>query len=339
MSALVTDTCCLSLCCLSGSLAATDAVLCRLDNLSIHLSQCADELQPVTFSFRDLSPLDPLQMISTGQARYPALHWGLASPRGNDFTPSVWATLAQTAHLLPVPANSLQGGMEMIVESGIKFRFHASRLRKASRLLGSFLDDMHASHPQGSKAKSQTELMRLFMPTVTVPQAYALLQAVYSPNVMSWVHYQSLAMVQNLANVAHMLQCKQLLSIADEDLAARAVLSRPSPDRSLQTLQRVALERQLPPHSLLVMMCWAGSLGMIELACKCEETLAPRMSEISAEVLAELHPVVVKRYLADLRAQLTGCMASAQDLLSRGHHHDAEIMLTKARALLQNLPF
>ena len=149
---------------------------------------------------------------------------------------------APDSYLSTQPADSLHGDTQLILDSGFTLRAHAHLLRSASQMLSQALDSAQISQDGDTSPSSP-----LLLPTITEPQAKALLHALYCENPgdqLTWAGQQPLSSLQDLANAAHALACTALLQLADTVLAARAS-STPS-DSPTAGLASSCLRQQMP---------------------------------------------------------------------------------------------
>ena len=105
----------------------------------------------------------------------------------------------------------------------------------------------------------------LVLPTVTGPQAHALLQVLYCGTLAEKLAWQQpLAVQHDLAQVAHALGCTVLLSLADAVLAAQATISPSSAPLGPTTVT---------PSNSASLLSWASSLGLHAFAGKAEQAV------------------------------------------------------------------
>ena len=231
-------------------------------------------------------------------------------------------------HLAP-PSESLQGDTEiLLVKSGTSLKVHAALLREASPSLSQALDSAAAQYAARPPADLITQ--SLLPLAVTLTQAHALLQALYCrgpADKLAWPAEQPLAVLRDLADVAYALECPELLRLADAVLADRATMSpaaRPAMGAPIL----------LTPHNSMGLLLWAGALGLEAFPERAEQALEqflPVMpSHMLAEVFAELHPAVVRRFLAQLQQTAEKNLVHAQALLQGGDRQGAAFILARA---------
>ena len=234
----------------------------------------------------------------------------------------------------PLPLSSLQGDTQLVLDSGTTFTAHAHLLRSASQMLSQALDSA-----QTRQATDTFPLSPLLLPTITEPQAEALLRAVYCKDPdeqLAWAEQQPLISLQDLANAAHALACTELLQLADTVLAARA--STTPSDMPKPGLASILLT----PANAPALLSWATSLGLKSFAGQAEQAVRqflPHMpAHMLAEVYADLHPAVVGQFLAKIQRKVQSSMVHAQALLEGGDAHGAKFMLSRALKAIEKLP-
>ena len=236
-----------------------------------------------------------------------------------------------------LPPKSLDGDIQLILDSGATFKAHALLLRQASPMLSQALDSAQLQQPTATGAEPLSS--PLLLPTITAPQAQALLHALYCGDPdeqLAWVGQQPLSSLQDLATAAHALACNELLQLADTALAARASTTPSTrPPTGLASIL-------LTPENAPVLLCWANSLGMKSFAGQAEravELYLPHMTARGlAEVYADLHPAVVGRFLAQLQHQAQSNMVHAQALLQGGDLQGGKFMVSRALKAIEKMP-
>ena len=166
------------------------------------------------------------------------------------------------SHVTPLPSNCQQGDIELMLESGASLPVHAALLRDASPFLGRILNTPAMQRYSTDPAGAAT-MPPLVLPTVTEPQAHALVQVLYCSTLadkLVWIEQQPLAVQHDLAVVAHALGCTVLLSLVDAVLAAHAIIS-PAASASLGPTK-------FTPDNSAALQAWAGDLGLRAFAEK-----------------------------------------------------------------------